>query len=265
MARSIRSIAHTSTQATAADWVVGLISRRWLLIASVLLGVYAGLPWLAPVFMRAGWTTVARAIYTAYATQCHQLPQRSFFLFGPQTTYSLVEIQAAWHVTDEARVLRQFIGSPELGWKVAWSDRMVSMYTSMFIASVVYGLIRRSRRPIPLWRFVLLALPLALDGGTHALSDLAGIGKGFRDSNAWLATLTNDAFAPSFYAGDALGSFNSWMRLMTGVLFGFGVIWCGYPYADQLFSRAGRQLASGRRSVDPATGAGRASSRGTPR
>jgi hypothetical protein len=67
------------------------------------------------------------------------------------------------------------------------------------------------------------------------VSDLAGIGQGFRDSNAWLAAITNQAFAPSFYAGDALGSFNAWMRLLTGILFGLGVVWFGFPYLDEAF------------------------------
>jgi hypothetical protein len=64
----------------------------------------------------------------------------------------------------------------------------------------------------------------------HTSSDLAGLGQGFRDSNAWLAALTNHAFPTAFYAGDAWGSFNSLMRLITGVLFGLGIVWFGYPY-----------------------------------
>lgn len=56
-----------------------------------------------------------------------------------------------------------------------------------------------------------------------------GIGRGFRATNAWLAMLTGDRLPPSFYAGDALGSFNSWMRLLTGVFFGLGLVWFLYP------------------------------------
>ena len=62
------------------------------------------------------------------------------------------------------------------------------------------------------------------------LSDLAGIGQGFRDTNLWLAFLTNNAFSASFYAGEALGSFNSWMRLVTGILAGLGIVWFIFPY-----------------------------------
>ena len=79
---------------------------------------------------------------------------------------------------------------------------------------------------------------MALDGGTHAISDFtSGIGLGFRDSNTWLAVLTQHVFPTSFYAGDAWGSFNSIMRIATGVLFGLGVVWFAYPYLDEAFSQ----------------------------
>jgi len=121
-------------------------------------------------------------------------------------------------------VLRQFIGTPDMGWKVAWSDRMVSMYTTIPLSALLYAAPHRGKRlrPLPLWGFALLALPLVIDGGTHMISDLAGIGQGFRYTNDWLAALTGNVFPQTFYAGDALGSFNSWMRLITGVLFGLG-------------------------------------------
>jgi hypothetical protein len=84
---------------------------------------------------------------------------------------------------------------------------------------------------------------MGLDGFTHMISDFtAGIGGGFRDSNAWLAALTNQIFPATFYASDALGSFNSWMRLITGLLFGLGVVWFLYPRLHDSFSNAARQI-----------------------
>jgi len=192
--------------------------------------------------MRAGWTGAADAIYLAYTTQCHQLPQRSFFLFGPQATYSLDEIQAAWRDTDNPLILRQFVGNPQMGFKVAWSDRMVSMYTSILVGGWLCWPFRQRLKPLSLWAFALLIMPMGIDGGAHFLSDLAGIGQGFRDSNAWLAALSNHAFPATFYAGDALGSFNSWMRLVTGVLFGAGVVWLAYPYLESAFADMTRQI-----------------------
>lgn len=211
-------------------------ARHWLIIFNLLIAVWVGLPWLAPVFLQWGRGRAASSVYSFYAFQCHQLPERSFFLFGPKPMYSLAEIQAAWQNTTDPAILRQWIGNVDMGWKVAWSDRMVSMYTSLFLASMVYPLVRKRAKPLPLWGFALLLLPMLVDGGTHAISDLAGLGQGFRDTNLWLAALTGDIFPSTFYAGDALGSFNSWMRLITGVFFGIAVIWLAYPPFDGFFA-----------------------------
>ena len=227
------------------------VARHWLLIVNLLVGIWITLPWLAPVFMHWGWTSAGKAIYLAYFFQCHQLPERSFFLFGRQAMYSLNEIQAAWRQTTDPLILRQFIGNPEMGWKVAWSDRMVSMYTSILLAGLLYGPVRRQWRPLSFWMFTILLLPMAIDGGTHMVSDLAGIGQGFRDTNGWLQMLTNNAFSITFYQGDALGSFNSWMRLITGVLFGIALVGFAYPYINNSFADVVRRsevtLSKGRR------------------
>jgi uncharacterized membrane protein len=120
-----------------------------------------------------------------------------------------------------------------MGWKVAWSDRMISFYTSVWLFAALWYAFRRNIRPLPWWGFLLLLLPIVLDGGTHMVSDFAGIGLGFRDTNAWLAVLTNDSLPSTFYAGDALGSFNSLMRFITGILAGLGIVWLALPYIFQ--------------------------------
>ncbi len=80
-------------------------------------------------------------------------------------------------------------------------------------------------------------------------SDLSGIGQGFRDTNLWLVNLTHNAFLPNFYAGDALGSFNSWMRLITGILFGLGIVWFGFPYVNSVFQDAAEQVESKKKYI----------------
>ncbi|MCI0395102.1 MAG: DUF2085 domain-containing protein [Chloroflexi bacterium] len=251
------TLTNKRTVAVAANRLVWWFSRHWLLVFNLTYGLFVGLPWLAPLFMQLGWTRAATAVYLFYSTQCHQLPQRSFFLFGEKLMYSLGEIQAAWQNTSNPIILRQFIGNADMGWKVAWSDRMVSMYTSIPILALGYGAVRRwlsqrfVGRPLPLWAFALLLLPMAVDGGTHLMSDLAGIGNGFRDSNAWLAALTNNALPATFYAGDALGSFNSWMRLITGLLFGLGLVWLVYPRLDRSFVETAGEIEAKLRRVPP--------------
>lgn len=227
-----------------ANRAVYWFSKHWFFTFNVALLVYAGLPWLAPVFMYLGWETLGRTVYALYSTQCHQLPQRSYFLFGPQASYSLAEVQALWQNTNNPLILREYIGSAATGWKVAWSDRMVWMYTMLIPAGLVFTLFRRWLRPLPWWGLALFLLPMALDGGTHLISDFAGIGDGFRDSNVWLAVLTNNAFPATFYAGDAIGSFNAWMRLFSGVAFAVGLVWFAYPHLEVAFADMRREIES---------------------
>lgn len=209
------------------------LTRHWFEAFLIVYGLWVFTPFLAPVFMQIGWTGAGKAIYFIYSFFCHQLPERSFFLFGERTMYSLNEIQAAWQDTLNPFILRKFIGNETMGWKIAWSDRMIWFYTSVWLFAVLWSPFRRKIKPLAWWGFVLLLLPLVIDGSTHAISDLAGIGQGFRDTNQWLVALTNNTFPATFYVGDALGSFNSWIRLITGTLAGLGIIWLAFPYIYQ--------------------------------
>jgi uncharacterized membrane protein len=188
--------------------------------------------------MHLNLSAAGKAIYFIYSIFCHQLPERSFFIFGHKSMYSLNEIQNAWQNTLNPMILRQFIGNEAMGWKIAWSDRMISFYTSIWLFALAWSPFRCKVRPIPWWGFVLFLLPMVLDGGTHLLSDFAGIGNGFRDTNQWLSVLTNAVLPASFYVGDALGSFNSWMRLLTGLLAGLGIVWFAFPYMEASFAQS---------------------------
>lgn len=229
-------------------WAVGTLrlayrfQRNWFAIFLILTGAFVAGPWTAPMLMNAGQTGAGKGVYAVYSFFCHQLPQRSFFLFGPSVSLSLGEVRSIWSDTNNPAILRQFVGNPQVGYKVAWSDRMVSMYTSIPLAALAWWPFRRKLRPLPVWAFVLLILPMAADGLSHVFSDLAGIGEGFRDTNAWLAALTGGSLPTSFYAGDALGSFNSWMRLITGVLFGIGLVGFAFPYLHSSFADTTAQI-----------------------
>jgi uncharacterized membrane protein len=213
------------------------ISTHWLGIFLTVYGLWILAPFLAPVFMLIGWTGVGKGIYFIYSFFCHQLPERSFFFFGQKTMYSLSQIQAAWQNTTNPMILRQFIGNESMGWKVAWSDRMISFYSSVWLFAIVWMPFRKKVKSLSLLGFVLFLLPLALDGGTHLLSDFAGIGQGFRDTNQWLAAFTNNALPASFLIGDALGSFNSWARIITGFLAGLGIVWLAFPHLEESFGK----------------------------
>ncbi len=222
-------------EAGALDRLIQWLSHNWIYLFGAIYGMYVILPFLAPVFMTIGWEVPGRTIYLIYSFLCHQFPERSYFFFGSKLSYSLAEIQAAWQNTDNPLILRQFIGNPEMGWKMAWSDRMVSMFTSIWLFGLIWWPLRKRLKHLPWWGLLLFILPMVVDGGSHFISDLAGIGQGFRDSNLWLAVLTQHTLPAWFYAGDTLGSFNSWMRIATGLLVGFGFVWFAFPIIDTIF------------------------------
>jgi uncharacterized membrane protein len=214
------------------------IMQHWLAIFLIAYGVFNALPFVAPVFMKLGWTDAGNVIYTIYSFLCHQMAQRSFFLFGKHVMYSpdQLPVTLTGNTGTDALILRGFRGSAALGWKVAWSDRMVSLYAGVWLVGLVYWGVARVRtvKPMSIWAFGLLMLPIVLDGGTHMISDtLDGLTTGFRYHNAWLAALTGNILPTGFYTGDALGSFNSWMRLITGLLAAVGVVWFAFPLIDR--------------------------------
>jgi uncharacterized membrane protein len=213
------------------------LSQYWFETFLIIYGLWVFLPFLAPVFMHLGWNGAGRVLYFTYSFFCHQLPERSFFLFGQKPMYSLNEIQSVWQAASDPMVLRRFIGNEIMGWKIAWSDRMISFYTSVWLFAVAWSPFRGKIKPLCWWGFALLLLPIVVDGSTHAISDLAGIGQGFRDTNQWLAILTHRSYPVTFYVGDALGSFNSLMRFLTGILAGLGIVWLAFPYLEASFGK----------------------------
>lgn len=209
--------------------------NRWLAIVLIPMLLWAILPFLAPVAMNFGRTELGALIYTLYLPFCHQLPQRSWFFFGENFTYTLAEIEQVYPYTEPFQI-RFFYGTPEMGWRVAWSDRMISFYTMTPIWGLLYAWLRKRRRiePLALTLLAVLIAPLILDGGTHMVNDLLyGVsGKGFRDTNGWLALLTGNAW-PRFYVGDHFGTFNWWMRIVTGVLAAWGLALWVFPLIDK--------------------------------
>lgn len=241
--RSSSSVEVSSTvKPSSASWINRWFENHWLLTFNTGWGIFVTLPWLAPVFMVLGLTWLGRAIYFVYNFFCHQLPERSWFLFGPSFSYTQAQIAEAWGrpletIAYNELVRRHFIGTAELGWKVAWSDRMVSMYTSIFIFGLIYAFLRERGirfNGISWWLFVILILPMALDGTTHLINDMFRLQ--FRQTNEWAVILTGGVFPAEFYADDLFGSLNSLLRLVTGVLFGFGVVAFLWPIMDNEFS-----------------------------
>ena len=97
------------------------MQRHWLFLFGAVVGIWVALPWFAPVLMWLGFSAGGEAIYHGYTVFCHQLPERSYFLFGSKPMYSFGDISQVWHYTNMSE-LRRFVGTPDMGFKVAWSD-----------------------------------------------------------------------------------------------------------------------------------------------
>ena len=72
--------------------LAGWVMRHWVGVLNALFLLYVGLPFLAPVLMHVGAEGPARLIYLIYRPACHQLPERSYFLFGSAPVYDLADL-----------------------------------------------------------------------------------------------------------------------------------------------------------------------------
>ena len=185
-----------------ANRLVLWIARHWLAIFNSAWGLYTFLPFLAPVLMAAGIQGPARLIYGIYAFTCHQLPDHSYFLFGTSPVPQAQALMAAGAPNAADMFLfRSFIGNPEIGYKVALCERDVAIYGAVFLAGLIFALVRRQGkvRAPSLKIYALFLIPIAVDGLTQLF--------GWRESNWWL-------------------------RTVTGALFGVASVWLAYPYVE---------------------------------
>lgn len=201
-------------QSKAGRWLVEIIdrfvrwlARHWLAVFNTLVAIFVALPFLAPVFMHVGATGVGDLIYLVYRPTCHQLPERSYFLFGPKVIYSEAELEALGAMPEGLNLFQQemlrFPGNPQIGYKVAFCERDAAIYGSILLAGLGFGLLRARRRKLrklPFWGYALFLVPMAIDGFTQLF--------GFRESNWYL-------------------------RTVTGVLFGGASVWLAYPFVQE--------------------------------
>jgi uncharacterized membrane protein len=234
--------ADTENVATSLDRGAGWLTRHWLFGVNTVVGLYVGGTLLAPMLMRLGLQGPGRLVYWIYGFFCHQLPERSYFLFGPNSVNTYSRAQAISWGADPG-YLRGFVGNAQVRFKVAIAERDIAIWVTLLLAGLTYALARRYIRALPVWGFLLMILPMALDGSSHLISEVTGLG--FRASNAWLAAVTSGIFPPGFYAGTTLGSFNWLMRTLTGALFALAVVWFTFPRLESGFAGSTRREQAG--------------------
>ncbi len=193
-----------------ADKAIFQLAKHWLALANLFWGLYVGLPLLAPVLMEAGWTTPAQIIYLIYRPACHQRPERSYFIGGPKAYYSLEELAAAGVDVDP---FARAIGNETVGWKVAFCERDVAIYGSIFLGGLIYGLVRRRkiRWRLPFRYYLIFLVPMGVDG----VLQLFGLYE-----STWF------------------------LRTVTGSIFGFGSVLFAYPYLEEGFADIRRTVNS---------------------
>ncbi len=170
-------------------FVVGL-ARHWLLYANLFLGVFIGLPILAPVLMAYGLEGPGKLIYSVYSMTCHQLAYRSWFLFGAQSSYTVEQLQHYLGVSNSATDIffwRDFLGNSQVGYKMTFCERDLAIYGSALVAGLIYGLLRTRVKTLN-WRlyFIFAIVPMALDGFTQLFM--------LRESDPLLRTITGTLF-----------------------------------------------------------------------
>ncbi len=142
------------------------LGQHWLALINSLLGIFIGGAFLGPVLAYFGENAASSWLLHTYHSVCDQIPSHSYYLFGHQ---------------------------------VCLCERCLAIYSTLFLAGLALAIIPRLRQSVrPLdWRlWLLLILPMALDGGTQLL--------GWRESNLLL-------------------------RNLTGFLFGLGAAWFTLP------------------------------------
>ena len=187
----------------------------------LVIALYVGAPFVAPVLMKTGMQAPARIIYMLYSPLCHQLAFRSWFLFGEQPVYPLEiahvdELVPYEEYTNQTKVdllsARNFVGNETMGYKVALCERDVAIYVALLIFAIVFVLSGRRIRGLPWYLWIAIGLvPIALDG----LSQLPSLASGLIP------------YLPIIRESTPI------LRTITGVLFGFCTGWYMFPLIEE--------------------------------
>jgi len=221
------------------DRLVAWMARHWLALFNTIVALFIVVPFVAPVLMHLGSArgcaacmAAGRVIYIAYTPTCHQLPERSYFLFGPQVTYTVGELEASGVVPAGLNILQRELlripGAASLGYKVAMCERDVAIFGSLLLGGLVFALARsilhrrgREVPRLPIRAYLVALVPMLIDGVTQLF--------GLRESN-WI------------------------LRTITGMLFGLATVWLAYPYVQEAMTDVLKTNRSASARRDPETG-----------
>ncbi len=145
------------------DLVNNFLVEYWAHMIMIVLGSLVFIALAIPFLSYFGLDNIAKPLFFALHYVCAQIPSHSFYIFGHQ---------------------------------LGLCARNFSIYTSMFLGSLIFVLSKKRIPGIPWWIWVLMLLPIAWDGLTQMV--------GWRES--------------------------TWeLRVLTGTLFGLGNVWFALP------------------------------------
>lgn len=171
------------------------IVRYWLEILTGLAGLAVLLIFIYPLFMATGNPTlqvIASLIHAIYHQTCHQLQDRSLFLEG---------------------------------FPLAVCARVLAIFVSFFLGCVAFAFVRTRLKPWSLGLFILLCLPMAIDG----FAQLFGIPipRAIGPGPTLVATTLS----------------NAGLRIITGGIFGLASALYMLPYLQNIFGDTGKEAA----------------------
>jgi len=144
-------------------FVGNFLIDHWATMITCVLGILVFAALSVPFLSYFGLDGISKQIFFALHMVCAQIPSHSFYIFGHQ---------------------------------LGMCARNFSIYASMFIGSLIFVLSKKRIPGIPWWLWILMILPMAIDGTTQMF--------GLRES--------------------------TWeLRILTGTLFGLGNVWFALP------------------------------------
>ncbi|MEX2425138.1 MAG: DUF2085 domain-containing protein [Thermomicrobiaceae bacterium] len=135
MAESSRSLSHVEEPLIARiDRQIYRFARHWLLVFNLVAFFLAVMPFVIPFIAAQGFTGLASWMYTSFGLMCHQMPERTFTIFGEQ---------------------------------MALCHRMTAIYVASLAGGVGYAIVRDRLPPLGFRPMILMATPMAIDGFTQ--------------------------------------------------------------------------------------------------
>jgi uncharacterized membrane protein len=139
------------------------LTEYWATLITAVLGLLVFIALSIPFLSYFGLDDISKPLFFALHLVCAQIPSHSFYIFGHQ---------------------------------LGLCERNLSIYSSMFIGSLIFVLTKKRMPGIPWWVWLIMLLPIAWDGFTQMF--------GLRESD-WI------------------------LRVVTGSIFGFANVWFALP------------------------------------